>query len=119
MGYTAPTRPLTGGRADSYRLRAKSTAARFGFGQMAAVMGRRLARNALEHAIEVSERPEANFLGDLANGQVWIQQKVPGPLGARPGDEFRKIDSRHFFEQFAEIKRAGVDGGCHPPEGQA
>ena len=44
--------------------------------QVRSEIGRGLAQDFLEHAIEVRERLKADFVGDFAYPKVWIEQQV-------------------------------------------
>ena len=52
---------------------------------------------------------EANF----TDPQISIEQEVLRSFNSGPRQVFRKIDSRELFENFAEVKAAGIDCLCY------
>src|SRR5229473_538513 len=54
--------------------------------QLPPIFRRRLAENSLEDAIEMGERLEADFVSDLADAQVRVQQQVLGLFDAHARD---------------------------------
>jgi hypothetical protein len=78
-------------------------------GEVEAIIGRRTAQHPFEHAVKMREGLKTDFVGDFADPQIGIQQKVSGFFNAHAGDVFREIDAGDLFELLAKIETAHVD----------
>src|ERR1039458_9841725 len=71
---------------------------------------RRLVENVLEHPVEMGERLEADFVGDLTDPQIRVEQQVLGFFNPHPRNIIGKGDAGAFSEQLAEVKTAHARG---------
>ena len=77
--------------------------------EVGAILGGRLTRELLEDAVEVRERLEADFIGDFADAQVGVEEKVLGLLNADAGEVVGEVDAGRLLEHLAEVEGARVD----------
>src|SRR5437868_2298999 len=72
--------------------------ARSSMRQVAPKFSGRLSHHFLEHAVEMRQRLETDFVGNLADAQVRIQQEVAGVFDPYSRKVFGEIDSRELLE---------------------
>jgi len=78
--------------------------------QLRPVIRGRLAKNLLEHAVEMRERLEAHLKRNFTDAQIRVEQEILGFLDAHAGDVIGKIDAGDLLEHFAEVIAAHVHG---------
>jgi hypothetical protein len=77
-----------------------------------AVVGRGLAHNFAEHPVEMSERLEADFEGNLADAQTGICQEFARAFHPQARDVLREVQSSVFLKELADVKCARAGGLC-------
>ena len=73
------------------------------------IMGGGLAQDLFEHAIKMSQRLEAHFIGDFADPQIRVEQEILGSFHAHTGDVIGEVEPGHLLEHLAEIEGADID----------
>src|SRR5207302_1692565 len=91
------TRPITG-----------SSPPQLTFAALRPVTGWRLSHALAKYAVEVRQRLEADFVGDLAHPQIRIEQKILGLLDAHTGQIISEIKPGRFLEHFTKIESARI-----------
>src|SRR5438046_1140907 len=87
---------------------AGSSSPQSSFAALRPVTGWRLSHPLAKYSIEVRQRLEADFIGDLAHPQVRIEQKVFGLLDAHTGQIISEVKPRRFLEHFTKIESARI-----------
>src|SRR5208283_2875620 len=77
--------------------------------QVGAVFRWRLAEESFENAVEMRQRLTTDFVGDVADPQVGIEQQVFRFLNPHARDVMGEGESRNLSEHFAKVEPAGVD----------
>ena len=89
---------------------------RAGRWQVGSKLCRRFTHESFERAVEMSQRLEADFVGNFAHAQIRIEQKVFCFFSAGAGHEFRESDCGRLPEGFTEMKEARVDRAGYLPK---
>ena len=79
---------------------------------------RRVARESLEHAIELRERLKSRSEGDFTDAQAWISQEFTRVLKTSVRDVVDKLYAGYLFEIFAQIIRVHIDHFCDFGQGE-
>src|SRR5689334_9008417 len=73
------------------------------------VISRSLAQDPFEDPIEVSEALKTDFISNLADSEIWVEQELFGFLNAHSREVIGEVHPGNLLEHLAKIERAGID----------